>query len=72
MKELVRTNDPVLLDWLQVLLRDSGIETVIFDAHMSILEGSAGAIQRRLMVLDEDYERARTRVTDAGEGHQLV
>ena len=56
MKELVRSNDPVLLDWLQVLLRDSGIETVVFDAHMSILEGSAGAIQRRLMVLDEDFD----------------
>jgi hypothetical protein len=57
---------------LQVLLRDSGIETVVFDAHMSILEGSAGAIQRRLMVLDEDFESARARVTDAGEGHQLA
>ena len=72
MKELVRSNDPVLLDWLQVLLKDSGIETVIFDAHMSILEGSAGANQRRLMVLDEDYDQARSRVTDAGEGHQLA
>jgi len=72
MKELVRSNDPVLLDWLQVLLRDFGIETVVFDAHMSILEGSAGAIQRRLMVLDEDFDAARARVTDAGEGHQLV
>jgi hypothetical protein len=72
MKELVRSNDSVLLDWLQVLLRDSGIETVVFDAHMSIMEGSAGAIQRRLMVLDEDFDLARVRVTDAGEGHQLV
>jgi hypothetical protein len=72
MRELVRSNDSVLLDWLQVLLRDSGIETVVFDAHMSIMEGSAGAIQRRLMVLDEDFDLARVRVTDAGEGHQLV
>ncbi|MBK17826.1 MAG: hypothetical protein CMM52_03165 [Rhodospirillaceae bacterium] len=72
MKELVRSNDPVLLNWLQVLLRDSGIETVIFDAHMSILEGSAGAIQRRLMVADDDYEQARARVKDAGEADQLV
>jgi hypothetical protein len=72
MKELVRSNDPVLLDWLQVLLRDSRIQTVVFDAHMSILEGSAGAIQRRLMVLDEDFDSARERVTDAGEGHQLA
>lgn len=72
MKELVRSNDPVLFDWLQVLLRDIGIETVIFDSHMSILEGSAGAIQRRLMVMDDDYQRARARVVDVGEGNQLV
>ena len=72
MKELLRSNDPVLLDWLQVLLRDFGIETVVFDAHMSILEGSAGAIERRLMVLDEDFDAACARVTDAGEGHQLA
>lgn len=72
MRELVRANDPVLLSWLTALLRDAGIETVVFDAHTSVLEGSVGAIPRRLMVLDEDYEAARRIVTDAGEGNQLV
>ncbi|MFT5439156.1 MAG: hypothetical protein ACI9MJ_001017 [Alphaproteobacteria bacterium] len=43
----------------------------MFDAYMSILEGSAGAIPRRLMVIDEDLENARQIVTDAGEGDQL-
>ena len=72
MRELVRTNDPVLLSWLTALLRDSGIETIVFDAHTSVLEGSVGAIPRRLMVLEEDYAAARRIVTDAGEGNQLV
>ena len=68
MKELLRTNDPVLLSWLDVLLRDAGIESVVFDTHTSILEGSAGAIQRRLMVLDDDFEAARDLLIEAGHG----
>ena len=58
MKELLRTNDPVLISWIRALLSDSGIDTAIFDVHMSILEGSAGAIQQRLMVQDEFYDQA--------------
>lgn len=72
MRELVRTNDAVLLSWLTALLRDSGIESMVFDAHTSVLEGSLGAIPRRLMVLDEDYAEARRVVTEAGEGDHLV
>ena len=72
MKEIVRTNDPVLLSWLQALLRDDGIEAVVFDTHTSVLEGSAGAIPRRLMVADDDAERARQTITEAGEGAHLV
>lgn len=72
MKELLRTNDPVLLSWLQALLRDAGIESVVFDTHTSILEGSAGAIPRRLVVIEEDYEMAKRVLSDSGEGHHLA
>ena len=72
MKELVRTNNPVLLSWLQSLLRQEGIESFIFDSHMSVLEGSANAIARRLMVIDDDYDMARDTMTEAGEGQHLV
>ena len=72
MKELVRTNNPVLLSWLQSLLRQEGIESFIFDSHMSVLEGSANAIARRLMVIDDDYDMARETMTEAGEGRHLV
>jgi len=34
---------------------------------MAILEGSAGAIMRRLMVIDEDYRHALTILREAGE-----
>jgi len=39
---------------------------------MSVLEGSAGAILRRVMVADEDYERAKRVLRDAGEGDRVV
>jgi hypothetical protein len=67
MKELLRTNDVVKLSWLQALLADSGIQSVILDVHTSIIEGSIGAIPRRLAVVDEDYSEARLLLEAAGE-----
>ena len=58
MIELLRTNDPVLISWLRALLADLGIEAHVFDTHTSVLEGSAGAIPRRIMVAEEDHARA--------------
>lgn len=69
MRELLRTNDPVKLSWIQALLADAGIEAVVLDTHTSIVEGSIGAIPRRLCVLAEDLERARRVLEDAGEGY---
>ncbi len=67
MKELLRNNDPVRLSWLTALLADRGIQTVVLDSHMSVLEGSVPAIYRRLMVDDEDFEAARKVLAEAGE-----
>lgn len=58
MKELLRTNDPVLMSFASALLADAGIAAVQFDLHTSVLEGSIGALPRRLMVPDEDHLRA--------------
>ncbi len=69
--ELLRTNDPVLLTWLAALLRDQGVESVVFDTHTSVLEGSANAIPRRMMVIDDDYDAARRILIEAGEGNAL-
>ena len=59
MIELLRTNDPVLISFLQAILADAGIEALVLDTHASILEGSASAIPRRIMVMDEDLETAK-------------
>ena len=67
MRTVITTNDPVRLSFLGALLRDAGIESVLLDAHTSAVEGSIGAIPRRLMVLAEDEAQARRVLQDAGE-----
>jgi hypothetical protein len=59
MQELLRTNDPVLLSWAIDLLEAEGIDTLVLDAHTSVLEGSIGILPRRLMVHPDDLSRAR-------------
>ena len=65
MKEVLRTNDPVALSFAQSLLEDAGIEPFVLDAHASAVEGSIGAIQRRVMVIDEDADMARSIIAAA-------
>ena len=67
MRTVLTTNDPVRLSFLHALLRDAGIACVLLDAHTSAVEGSIGAIPRRLMVLAEDEAAARRVLRDAGE-----
>ncbi len=62
MIELLRSNDLVLLSWVEAYLRDAGIENILLDRHISVTEGSIGAFNRRLMVLDE----ARALLAEAG------
>jgi len=58
MVELLRTNDPVLISFVQAILADARIDALVLDQHTSILEGSANAIPRRIMVVDEDLDAA--------------
>jgi hypothetical protein len=58
-RELLLTNDLVLLSYAVHLLEEAGIGSEVFDAHMSAVEGSIGAIPRRLMVATEDLGAAR-------------
>lgn len=71
MIELMRSNDAVLLSFVDALLKDADIPHFVADVHMSILDGSIGALPRRIMV-DEDWvEQARRLVRDAQLGHEL-
>jgi hypothetical protein len=65
MKELLRTNDIVRLSWVETLLANAGIECLVLDQHTSLVEGSIGAIPRRLMVAERDLERAKSLIAEA-------
>jgi len=71
MEELIRTNDLVLISFVDSLLTESGIGHLVLDTHMSVLEGSLGIIPRRILVDADESIRARRLMTDAGLGHEL-
>lgn len=71
MIELIRTNDPVVLSFAQSLLRDAGIDCLLADQNMSIMEGSLGIIARRILVADDDEPAARRMLQDAGIGNEM-
>ena len=72
MREILRTNDAVLLSFLESLFREAEVHFLVADVHMSIVEGSIGAFPRRFMVLDDDVATARQLIADAGLAHELV
>ena len=71
MIELMRSNDPVLISFVGSLLKDAEIEHFIADEHMSILDGSIGALPRRVMIDGERLDQARRLLRDADLGHEL-
>jgi hypothetical protein len=70
-EELIRTNDIVLISFVEALLRDAGIEFLVVDQNMSVIEGSLGVLPRRVLVVSHRTEAARRLLTDAGIGAEL-
>ena len=68
MEVITITNDPVRLSFLASLLRDAGIEPILLDSFTSAMEGSIGALPRRLVVASEDAALAHRVLREAGEG----
>jgi len=64
---VVTTNNMVRLSFLHALLADAGIVATVLDGHASAIEGSIGAIPRRLVVANEDEAHARRVLVEAGE-----
>ncbi len=71
MEELLKTNDLVLISFVDALLREAGIEPWIADQNMSLMEGSLGILPRRVMVPAESLSAARRLLDDAGVGSEL-
>jgi hypothetical protein len=71
MKELLRTNDAVLITAIEAILKGAGIEILVADNYMSVMEGSIGVLPRRVMIVEDDAIKARRVLTEAGLGHAL-
>lgn len=65
MREVLRSNDAVLLSFVDVLLRDAGLHPQLVDQHISAVEGSIGALPRRILVDDDELAQARRVLREA-------
>lgn len=71
MDELIRTNNPVTISFVESLLKEAGIIYFVADQNMSVIEGSLGVLPRRVMVDSSYLDNARRILTDAGIGAEL-
>jgi len=71
MIELIRTNDSVLLNFVEVILRDAGLAVIVADQNMSILEGSLGVLPRRILVDADNLAEAKRILQDADLGQWI-
>ena len=71
MRELVRTNDIVLVSAIGALLDGANIHYLVADQNMSVIDGSIGVLPRRILVHEDDDRAARQLLRDAGLAHEL-
>lgn len=71
MIELIRTNDVVVISFVESLMRDAGIACFVADQNMSVMDGSLGILPRRVMVDADRVDEARQIVTDAGMADEI-
>lgn len=71
MRELVRTNDIVLVSAVEALLDGAQIHHMVLDQNMSVIEGSLGILPRRILVHEDDNQQARRLLSEAGLAHEL-
>jgi Putative prokaryotic signal transducing protein len=72
MRELLRSNDAVLISFALSVLRQAGVAGTVADQHMSVVEGSIGAFPRRLLVGEADWAAARQALVQAGLEASLI
>ncbi len=72
MDEILRTNDPVLISFVEALLRDAVIPYHVADANTSAVEGSISIFPRRVLVLRDDVPEVRRLLSDAGLASELA
>src|ERR1044072_7755293 len=71
LRELVRTNDIVLVSAIGALLDGANIHHLVLDQNMRVIEGSLGILRRRILVHEDDNRAARQLLAEAGLAHEL-
>ena len=71
MRELVRTNDMVLVSAIGALLDGANIHHLVLDQNMSVLDGSLGILPRRILIAEEDAAEAKEILADAGIANEI-
>lgn len=59
MIEVLRTNNPIRLDYAMVLLKQAGCHPFVADRFMAAAEGGILAFERRVLVPDEYVAKAK-------------
>jgi uncharacterized membrane protein len=72
MRLIVRATDPVLISFVEALFREAGIALHVADSSISIMQGSISAFPRRVLVSDDDWERAARLLEEADLGQWIV
>jgi hypothetical protein len=70
-RELVRTNDAVVISAIEALLKGAHIGHMVVDQNMSVLEGSIGIFPRRILVGDDEFDAAQKLLAEAGLANEL-
>ncbi len=71
MTEIMRTNNLALISFVEALLKEAGLRYLIADAHASAVDGSIGALPRRILVDSDRETEARRLLADADLGDEL-
>jgi hypothetical protein len=66
MREVLRSNDAVVISFAEAILKELGIACFVADTHMSVTEGWIGAFPRRMLVDAADLAAARRALAQAG------
>ena len=59
MKVFVKSNEIIFLSWVKHQLKENEIDFHVFDEFISSIEGSITAFPIRILVSNDDYNKAK-------------
>jgi hypothetical protein len=66
MIEVLHSTDPVVISFADSLLNDAGIDHIIADQSISVIDGSLGVIPTRILVVPDRRDDALQLLADLG------